>query len=818
MDKRFAQVILPLSLHNEYTYAIPQKLFLKVKIGQRVIVQFGSKRLYAAIITGFLQKHNIENEPKEIIDILDENPIVFPHNIALWRWMSDYYCSTMGDIFRAAIPSGLKIESKSIVTLIEKEVDSKNLSLQEKSIVQALQNKDLSIKDLEKAVGSNFSLRAINSLIANKTIAVNEKTFKRYKPKTAVYIKTGDNLSRKNINEVLKSLSKAPKQQVFLAKFAEKTRLKKSIERKLLLKDKQASVSVLNALIKKGLLIKFDKEISRLQEESIEISQMNLLNQFQQQAFDDINKIFQSNKVALLHGITASGKTEIYIQLISQALNKGQQALYLLPEIALTTQLAKRIKSVFGNSVGIYHSRFNSQERVEVWQKVLNFKTNPKNSYKIIIGARSAIFLPFSNLGLVVVDEEHENSYKQFDPAPRYNARDTAIYMATQTNANVVLGSATPSYESFFNANANKYRIVTLNKRHTNVNLPEIIIADVKRAYKKRQMRSVLTPTLYDLINEALNNKEQVILFQNRRGYAPFIECFQCGWIPTCPKCSVSLTYHRKNNKLACHYCGFTQAYPQKCTNCGGNEIKKRGFGTEKVQEELKKMFKNARIDRMDYDTTQSKNAFERIITKIEEGRTDMLIGTQMVTKGLDFSNVSVVGILNADNLINFPDFRAHERAYQLISQVAGRAGRAQKRGTVVIQTSQVDHPLIELIKKQNYQVAFDSSMEERKFFKYPPYNKLIKISIKHKNEQSAERVAHQLKAVLATNQLITILGPEPPLVNRIKLWYIQEIWIKIDRKSNLSAIKAFILNCINDVQKRKNNSNIFFNIDVDPM
>jgi primosomal protein N' (replication factor Y) len=468
--------------------------------------------------------------------------------------------------------------------------------------------------------------------------------------------------------------------------------------------------------------------------------------------------------------------------------------------------------------VGIYHSKLDSQERVEIWEKVLLFDTEPNKGYQVVLGARSAVFMPFSKLGLVIVDEEHENSFKQFDPAPRYNARDMAIVMGTQNNANVLLGSATPSFETYFNALTGKYGLVNLVKRHSDVELPEITLADLKRAYKRKQMHSVLTPELYGLTEKALGNNEQVILFQNRRGYSPFVECFTCGWIPKCQNCDVSLTYHKYKKRLSCHYCGFNIPLPEKCDECGSPEIKTRGFGTEKIEDELKPLFKNARIARMDLDTTKQKNALEKIIHNLENQKTDILVGTLMVTKGLDFEHVSVVGILNADNLINFPDFRAHERAFQLILQVSGRAGRRHNRGKVVIQTSQPEHPLFSLIQSQDYAAAFSAQMEERKLFKYPPFYRLLKIVVKHKNIETVNRSATQLGNLLKTDNSLIILGPEFPLVSRIQLWFHKEIWIKTDKRKNPEKTKEFIRRCIQQTKQLPDNSNTVINIDVDPL
>ncbi|MCF6359057.1 MAG: primosomal protein N', partial [Draconibacterium sp.] len=467
--------------------------------------------------------------------------------------------------------------------------------------------------------------------------------------------------------------------------------------------------------------------------------------------------------------------------------------------------------------VGIYHSKLNSQERVEIWEKVLQFRTDPEKGYQVVLGARSSLFLPFSNLGLLIVDEEHENSYKQFDPAPRYNARDMAVVLGFQNSAKVLLGSATPSYESYYNTLNGKYGLVNLLKRHHDVELPEIIIADVKRAYKRKQMHSILSPELFELMETALEKNEQIILFQNRRGYSPFVECFTCGWIPKCQYCDVSLTYHKYKKRLSCHYCGYSQQLHETCDECGSSEVKTRGFGTEKIESELKSLFRNARIERMDYDTTQTKNAFQKIVSNLENRKTDILVGTQMVTKGLDFEHVSVVGILNADNLINFPDFRAHERSYQLISQVSGRAGRKHGQGKVVIQTSQPDHPIIQLIQSQDYNLVLKSQFEERQLFKYPPFHRLIKIIVKHKNIETVERASNQLGTELRKMSSIIVMGPEFPLISKIQLWHHKEIWLKIDRKYNIDSIKEFIIQSIKTVKHFPSNSSCMINIDVDP-
>ena len=822
MSELFAQVILPLSLYDSYTYKVPESLHSQIQPGQRVIVQFGQKKLYAALVFSTSNSKPVDFEPKEIQQILDVEPIVLPQNFRLWQWIAKYYCCTLGDVFRAALPTGLKLESKSKIFLTGAEIETE-ISEKEDFILRQLEQDVTLLVELQKKLGTNFSYPALKSLLVKNLIFIEEKVSAKYKPKTESFVRFHPDIKTEaSLESKIEKLKRAKKQLTLLYHFCNKTsafepRQIQVISKKELFDGTNFNSNILNELVKKGFLTQFQKQISRIETEEIDQVSINLLNQYQAEALTQIKVAFETKQVALIHGITASGKTEIYIHLIDEILKAGRQALYLVPEIALTTQIIKRLKNVFGQKVGIYHSKLNSQERVEIWEKVLQFQTEPEKGYQVVLGARSAVFLPFSNLGMVIVDEEHENSFKQYDPAPRYNARDMAVILGFQNKAKVLLGSATPSYESYYNALKGKYALVNLLKRHNDVELPEIIVADVKRAYKRKQMRSILSPELYKLIETALEKKEQIILFQNRRGYSPFVECFTCGWIPKCKNCDVSLTYHKYKKRLTCHYCGYNQPLHDSCDECGSVEVKTRGFGTEKIEVELKSIFRNARIARMDYDTTQTKNAFEKIINNLENQKTDILVGTQMVTKGLDFEHVSVVGILNADNLINFPDFRAHERAYQLISQVSGRAGRKYGKGKVVIQTSQPDHPLIQIIQNQDYNLALKAQLEERQLFKYPPYFRLIKIVVKHKNVDTVDRVSFQLGKELRKYSEFVVLGPEFPLVSRIQLWHHKEIWLKIDRKQNLDIVKEFIIQSIKTVKHFPANSSCMINIDVDP-
>ena len=822
MAELYAQIILPLSLHDSYTYSVPEPMQKSIQPGQRVIVQFGSKKFYAGLVLSLSDTNKSSIETKEVLQLLDEKPIVLPENFTLWKWIANYYCCTLGDVFRAALPTGLKLESKSriIPTGLDLEI---SLTDKEKLFINEVENGPVFLSEIQKILGANFSYSILKSLQDKKFITIEEKVSEKYLPKTETFVKFHSQITSETVlDEHIQNLARAKKQLALLYHFCHKTAAFQkeriaSISKKELFKGTSFSTAILNELCRKNILAQHREIVSRLDEINTGQVEINILNTYQQEAFIQIKEAFQNQQVALIHGITASGKTEIYIRLTDEIIKTGKQALYLVPEIALTAQIIRRLKNVFGNKVGIYHSKLSSHERVEIWEKVLQSNDHPNKGYQVILGVRSALFLPFTNLGLIVVDEEHENSYKQQDPAPRYHARDMAVVLGHQQNAKVLLGSATPSVESYYNALTGKYALVNLSKKHSGTESPEIVIADTKKAHRKKQMHSILTPELYNNIETTLNEHEQVILFQNRRGYSPFVECFACGWIPKCTNCDVSLTYHKYKNRLICHYCGYNIPLPNSCNNCGSPEVKTRGFGTEKIEDEMKSLFRNVRIARMDMDTTHSKNAFDKIVRNLENKKTDILVGTQMVTKGLDFEHVNVVGILNADNLINFPDFRAHERAYQLISQVSGRAGRKHKQGKVVVQTTQPEHQLLHLIQNQDYQSMMNNQLNERKLFKYPPFYRLIKIIIKHKKSETVDRAALQLAEELRKIKELIVLGPEYPLIGKIKLWYTKEIWLKLDRKIHLDVTKSFILTAIEAVKKLPNNSNSIINVDVDP-
>lgn len=724
--KKYVDVIVPLPIAGQYTYSVPDELTDKIKAGCRIVVPFGSKKYYTAIVAKVHQTAPEAYETKDIMEVLDESPVLLRRQYDFWQWLADYYLCTLGDVYKAALPSGMKLESETLVVLNPEFEALQPLSEKEQRILDLLGNdSEQCITQLEKSSGIKNLLPVIKALLEKEAILVKEELKRSYKPRVESRVRLSAAMQTEEaVHRQLDALARAPKQLALLMKYielsgwtGEKKELKE-VSRKALLDSAGATSAVLNGLIGKGVFEIYSFEIGRLSAEQVSVSPLNPLSSAQQQAYNEILTHFHQKNVCLLHGVTASGKTEIYIHLIQQAIQAGKQVLYLLPEIALTTQITERLKRVFGNRLGIYHSKFPDAERVEIWRKQLT-----DNDYDVILGVRSSVFLPFRRLGLVIVDEEHENTYKQQDPAPRYHARNAAIVLASMFGAKTLLGTATPCIETYYNAVHGKYGWVQLTERHQNVLLPHIEVVDIKELARKKRMTAQFSPLLLQKIREALEQKEQVILFQNRRGFAPMIECRTCGWIPKCKNCDVSLTYHKGLNQLTCHYCGYTYEVPKSCPACGGVELINRGFGTEKIEDDIKLIFPDARVARMDLDTTRTRTAYERIIADFEDGKTDILIGTQMVSKGLDFDRVSVVGILNADSMMNYPDFRSYERAFQLMAQVAGRAGRKNKQGLVVLQTKSPDLSLIAQVVSNDYGGLFQSQIEERNLFKYPPFS-----------------------------------------------------------------------------------------------
>ena len=789
----FINVILPLPLDNHFTYSISEAEANFLKPGMRVAVPFGRSKVYSGIVSEVHQNDPKIYEAKPIEQILDKSPVVTAAQMEFWSWIASYYMCTEGEVLRAAIPSAFLLESETVVQLLKGvEVQDEELTDDEFVLYEALQQQSLlKINEIIQLLDKKTVLPVINSLVEKKVVAVNQEIYEQYKPKLERHVRLHEKYKDETaMHQLLDDLSRAPKQrEVIFALFGMTAQGKDLIKISELTKESKASAAVIKALIDKEVLEEVKVREQRFQFEEGELAGKVALNEHQQQALQEIQTAFETQDICLLHGITSSGKTELYVELIEKAVSEGQQVLYLLPEIALTAQLITRLQNYFGEKVLIYHSKYSVNERVEVYQNVLNNHDNAR----IVIGVRSSIFLPFHDLGLIIVDEEHESTFKQYDPAPRYNARDAAVVLAKMNGAKVLLGSATPALESYFNAEHSKYGLVNLDRRYGNVLQPEIEIVDIKEKHRKKRMTGHFSDRLLEEIRETLSNNEQVILFQNRRGFSPILECNTCGHSPQCPNCDVSLTYHSHNNQLRCHYCGYHIALQTKCMACGSIELSTKGFGTEKVETELKALFPGHQIGRMDLDTTRGKHGYEKIISAFEEGEIDILVGTQMLTKGLDFRNVRLVGIMNADTLLNFPDFRAHERSFQLMLQVAGRAGRTKKRGLVLIQTYNPHHQIVQQVSTNNYQDMYKEQLEERRNYKYPPFYRLIRITLKGRDYSRVNEGAEWLATSLKNSFYENVLGPEFPPIARIRNEYYKNILIKIPQKQSLAKTKELV-------------------------
>jgi len=838
----FVDVILPLSVPNLYTYRVPFEWAESIAIGKRVVVQFGKGKLYSALVRRIHEIPPKQYVAKYIDSILDDHPIVNQKQFELWEWMCSYYMCNIGDVMVAALPGGLRLSSETKVVLnqaYKEQVLKKELNDKEFLILDALEIRQvLTLNDVSDIIEQKIVYPIIKSLIEKGVVLIQEELKEKFKPKIESFVRINDYADdEENLKTFFVALEKkAPKQldvvmtYITLSKRYSKERVE--VRKSDILKVIQGGEAALKSLIKKNVFELYEREVGRLASFENE-NKISNLNEEQQTILDSINAQFGRTEsisgqpvkdVVLLHGVTSSGKTEIYVKLIEQAIAEGKQVLYLLPEIALTTQIINRLRKYFGDMVGVYHSKFNENERVEVWNNVLGRSLDiEKNAtefsnFKLVIGARSALFLPFSNLGLVIVDEEHDTSYKQYDPSPRYNARDAAIYLAHIHKAKTLLGSATPCIESYYNAKDGKYGFAELTKRFGGVQMPEILIADVKEATRKKQMKSHFSPLLLDTITLALDKKEQVILFQNRRGFAPQLECNICAWIPQCANCDVSLTYHKVSNQLRCHYCGYSIKPPTKCAACGDTDLKMKGFGTEKIEEELSIFYPKARISRMDLDTTRSKFAHQHIIQDFEEGNIDILVGTQMVTKGLDFDNVSMVGILNADSMLNFPDFRSFERSFQLMAQVSGRAGRKSKRGKVIIQTQNPEHSIIQEVIANDFASMYTNQLMDRKNFNYPPYFRLIEVTVIHKDVDMVNASSKYLADALKKHFAKRVLGPEFPLVSRVRNLYHKNILLKIERDASVGQVKKILSELLMKFKSSADYKSVRVQIDVDPM
>ncbi|MCJ7468394.1 MAG: primosomal protein N' [Maribacter sp.] len=790
----FINVILPIPLEKLFTYSISETEAHFLLPGMRVAVPFGKSKIYTGLVYTIHTEPPTVYEAKEIHQILDDYPIVNKVQLKHWEWIAGYYMCTLGEVFRSAVPSAFLLESETLIIKNERIVfDDSELQDDEFLVYDALcHQSSLKVYEVGAIIDRKNVLPVLNRLLLKNIIVLKEEIYEQYKPKLVRHVQLGKAyIDEKNLEALLASLSRAPKQsQVVLALFQLQATTKKPINITDLELSSGGSKAVIKSLVDKGILEEYLVKTDRVSYEgNAENESLKSLNTYQQSALEAILRCFEKNKVTLLHGVTSSGKTEVYVDLIEKCINSGNQALYLLPEIALTTQLIARLQEYFGEKVAVYHSKYSVHERIEVWNNVLEKRTKAQ----IVIGARSALFLPFSKLGLVIVDEEHEGSFKQFDPAPRYHARDAAIVLAKLHECHILLGSATPSIESFYNVQLGKYGYAQIDRRYGNVLMPDMELVDLRDEIRKRRMKGHFSERLQEEIRNTLEVGEQGILFQNRRGYAPIVECTTCGHAPQCPNCDVSLTYHQNNKQLRCHYCGYHMALQESCMACGSATLDTKGFGTEQVEQELRAIFPEARVGRMDLDTTRGKFAYEKIITAFERQELDLLVGTQMLSKGLDFRNVNLVGIMNADALLNFPDYRAHERSFQLLTQVAGRAGRTKKRGRVIIQTYNPQHHILKQVASGDYANMYQDQLFEREEFKYPPINRIIKITFKHKDYNKLNEAADWFAKSIRNVWEGEVLGPEFPAIARIRNQFLKNIIIKIPMSGSLSKTKNSI-------------------------
>lgn len=823
MQQYFAEVLLPLPLNNTFTYQIPDDMVNRLKIGFRVIVPFGRKKYYTAIVTAITNIRPGDYEIKNISLILDDYPIIRHPQLKFWNWIAEYYLCTTGDVYKAAVPAGLKVESETFIELnsdFEESADNR-LNERETIICQLLDHSGrMTPSEIEKKTGFKNVEAIVSRLLEREAIIISEKLVERYRSRKEAYvrlnIKPGDNEA---MHRAFDKVHNAKKQETALLALIELTRFNrattqpKEVTRAELLERSGVTTPILKALADKGIIEIYKKEINRFRYNGLVAGELPKLSEPQSEALANIHRSFIDKNITLLHGVTSSGKTEIYIHLISYVLRQGNQALYLVPEIALTTQLTHRLQKVFGDKVIIYHSKFSDNERVDIWKRMLS---TPEPC--VVIGARSSVFLPFSNLSLVIVDEEHESSYKQQDPAPRYNARDAATVLASMYGAKTLLGSATPSVDTYHKATTGKYGLVTLSERYEGVQLPTIETIDMNLARRKRETDGTFATRTRSLANEALTRNEQVIFFLNRRGYAPMALCKQCGWVPKCENCDVSLTYHRRFNQLICHYCGATHPLPNVCPACKEPGVEVVGYGTERVEDEVTAAFPDAKISRLDLDTTRNKDGYENIIEDFSKRRSQILVGTQMVTKGLDFDGVSLVGVINADSIINFPDFRSNERAFNMLEQVAGRAGRRNTRGIVAVQTTQPSNPILTHLANHDYYGFYEMEIEERQRYNYPPFTRLIYIYLKHRDNDTLTELSviysNKLRGLFGTR----VFGPEEPMIARIQSLYIRKIMLKIEINASMTKVKNILRNLFETMHEDPRMKGLIIYYDVDPM
>ena len=820
----FAELVIPVPIDRLFTYRVPAAMNEKIKIGQRAIVQFGARKIQTGIVTRLHNRPPVDYEAKYILELLDESEVIYDQQFKLYQWMAGYYMCSLGEVINAALPSGLKLSSESMVQIdprFDLEASSFDFSEKERTVLKRLKQEPLNYTSIVNLIGSKVIYNLLKSLVSKEAIIIFEQVKEKFRPKTERQIRlANDYNSKKKLEFLFGTISKKPKQETVLLKylqlvpvFSDSGLNEKGLSKSALMDD-EISDSVIRTLVKNKILEEFEITVPRFGFEDPHQEHAVLLSETQEQSRNSILKIFEERNTVLLHGVTGSGKTEIYIDLIKRALEGGSQVLYLLPEIALTTQIVLRLKKIFGSALGVYHSKFSDNERVEVWNGVLIGK------FKFVVGVRSSVFLPFDNLGLIIVDEEHDPSYKQHDPAPRYHARDVALVMAQLHTAKVILGSATPSVESYYQASAGKFGLVTLTERFGPATLPQISFADMAQEKKRKTNKGEFSSLLLKEIKETTDKKEQVILFQNRRGYSPMVQCEDCGWVPKCINCAVSLTYHQFRLALVCHYCGYREALPNQCPQCSSKRILTLGYGTEKLEEELKLHFPEIKTQRMDLDTTRTKSGYEDIITAFERGETNVLVGTQMVTKGLDFDNVSLVGVFDADRLMHFPDFRSYERAFQLITQVSGRSGRREKRGNVVIQTSDPKHLLFSYVIENRTTDFLNDQLADRQQHFYPPFARLIDITFKHADKNVTSEASEKYTQLIKSKiKGVKILGPGEPMVSKIRNEFLKHVLVKIPRnQGGLSEIKNILLAESNSLQQAKQYRNVKVVFDVDPV
>ncbi len=829
MYRRFAEVIVPVTLQLPmlFTYEIPGIFLSKCVVGARVVVSFGKSKIYSAVVRRITDVCPQDCEVKEILEVLDTVPVVNAIQLQFWDWIASYYMCSLGEVCRAALPAALKLESATVLYRTTKPIDLAELKPKEALLLASFNDnvKELELSKASKYTGLKNNIAIIKNLIGMGYLVADKVIEEKYKPKIAKFVSLSESIATEDeLHQTLDALAqKSPKQFETLMTIVKMSRatisdgtspLHNEIERKALLQNPRISPSALAALISKSLLKETQREVSRIASYDGDIQLSHELTAAQATAYDDIKRQFEQKNTVLLRGVTGSGKTEIYIKLIEECISQGRQVLYLLPEIILSSQIIRRLQKVFGDDAAIYHSKISDPERAEMWHRLCSPESN---GYKLIVGVRSAIFLPLSNLGLIIIDEEHDASFKQQDPAPRYHARDCAIMLASMHHAKTLLGSATPSIESYYNAMNGKFGLVELLQRYSNAGVPEINVIDTLEAARSSNMKSIFSSFLIGEIDRTIKQGQQAMIFRNRRGFSPYVECQSCGWVPSCENCDVSLTYHKRENRLVCHHCGFVMDMPHSCKACGGSTLTTKGYGTEKIEDEIKIFFPEARIARLDADVTTSRQRYEQIIYEFENGHTDIIAGTQMISKGFDFKNLHLAGVLGTDAMLNFPDFRAEERAYQLLMQVGGRAGRSTRRGKVVIQTSQPRTPVIEDVLNGDYKRFYNRVVAERSMYAYPPFTRLIRIQLKHKEnyflDECAATLASSLRKVFGDG----VLGPEYPLLPRIQNLYIKEILLKISRNHYGIQAKNSILAAIGNLRAGVSKGGLIVNINVDP-